>query len=293
MYHPHGSVRDHLPHLALRGKITHCDEVKWALQLVRGLRHLRKTCNTFYSDMRLDNILLSDSYNLIMVDFEQRGVWSEFAAPEINAIECIRELAMDEELPDETKEKYAALLTRLLPNWEALVQGEEYTWPRGKNGYNVAWQCLREDEQESCEVYMLGRVLWCIFEAQSAPQRAAIWSSYKSEPVVEFPAYARTPVEMRRLIDWCTEGRQSTLGNLLVRSGSKLVLRELENTGGTTPEAVRETAKAFWTQRIADSEHWIGERIAMREANQPTQGFPNRPSLAVVESFIGAYSQKL
>ncbi|KAJ6787891.1 hypothetical protein PWT90_07821 [Aphanocladium album] len=292
-YHQHGTVRDHIPFLALHSKITHNDEVKWARQLVAALRHLRRTCRTFYSDLRLDNILLSDSFDLIMVDFEQRGVWSEFAAPEINAIECMRQLAMDDELPDATRVKYADLLTQLLPCWESLVEGEEYTWPGGQHGYNVAWQCLDEDEQESCEVYMLGRVLWCLFEAQSAPQRAAIWTSYKSEPTVGFPAYTRTPHEMRRLIDWCTEGRVPTLSSYIVRAGSKLVLRDLEASGTSTPEDVRNKAKSFWTERVAESERWVRKRIENRKMNHRGFGFPNRPSLAVIDTFLEAYANKL
>lgn len=291
-YHPHGTVRDHLPDLARRGAITQRDEVRWAQQLVRALRHLRKTGRSFYSDLRLDNILLSDTYDLIMVDFEQRGVWSEFAAPEINAIECLRELATAEELPYPPRIRCAYLLTQLLPHWESLVEGEEYVWPAGKNGYNVAWQCLDEEEQESCEVYMLGRVLWCIFEAQSAPQRAAIWTSYKSEPVVEFPAYSRTPREMRRLIDWCTEGHVPTLSSVIVRSGNKLVLKEHEATGGSTLDDIYGTAHSFWTRRVTESERWVRDRIANRRMNHRNSAFPNRPSLVVVETFLEAYANK-
>lgn len=292
-YHPHGTIRDHIPYMGLHNKITRQDEVKWAQQLVKALRHLHKTCNTFYSDLRLDNILLSDSHDLIMVDFEQRGVWSEFASPEINAIECIREVAMDEELSSDIRGKYTGIMSGLLPGWELLANGEEYTWPAGKRGYNVAWQCLDAEEQESSEVYMLGRVLWCLFEGQSAPQRAAIWTSYKSEPVVEFPMYSRTPFEMRRLIDWCTEGRELTLSNYIVRAGSKLVLRHREASGDSTARGVRRVAQAFWTKRIAVSERWARNRIQNRKTHTQSVGFPNRPSLAVVEAFLEAYANKL
>ncbi|TQV97189.1 Tyrosine-protein kinase, active site protein [Cordyceps javanica] len=311
-YHRHGSVRDHVPRLALRGRTTHRDEVRWALQLVRALRHFRAACGgggggggTFYSDLRLDNVLLSDALGLVLVDFEQRGVWSEFAAPEINAIECLRELATDEDLPDDdddggggggggARARYAGLLTQMLPRWEALVDGEAYAWPAGRRGYNVAWRCLAAEEQERCEVYMLGRVLWCLFEAQSAPQRAALWTSYPSEPAVEFPAYARTPPgAMRRLIDRCTEGHVPTLSSVVVRSGGKLVLRELEAAGGSTPDAVRDRAREFWTMRIADSERWVRNHIESRKNHPINPAFPKRPDLSVVEAHLEAYFNKL
>ncbi|KAM3446660.1 hypothetical protein MY3296_009459 [Beauveria thailandica] len=309
-YHRHGTIRDHLPYLHLHDKITHRDAAKWALQLVQAARHFRATCDTYNSDLRLDNMLLSDSLDLVMVDFEQRGVWSEFAAPEINAIECIRALATtattsdDEELllhvPDSLRARYSALLTQMLPCWESLVDGEEYAWPAGRHGYNVAWQCLDDDDagRERCEVYMLGRVLWCLFEAQSAPQRAAIWASYRCEPTVEFPAYARTPPEMRRLIDCCTRGHQPTLSSVIVRSGGELVLREEEGVlEGTwkrsTPEAVRDRARLFWTQRVADSERWVRKYIECRTRKHASAAFPDRPTLAAVEEFIQDYISKL
>ncbi|KAJ2979078.1 hypothetical protein NQ176_g3465 [Zarea fungicola] len=324
-YHPLGTVRDHLPYMALHHSVKHKTEVRWALQLVDALQHLHKSCGTFYSDLRLDNILLSNSHDLVLVDFEQRGVWCEFASPEINAIECLRVLAMDDEIPELHRDKYSRLLTQLLPNWESAVHGEEYEWPAAKQGYNMAWQCLNREEQESCEVYMLGRVLWCIFEAQSAPQRAAIWTSYKSEPTVEFPSYARTPPELQKLINWCTAGHEPTLSSLLVRSGDKLVLRELEATGQTTQRAVLAAARSFWTARVAESERWVRKRITLERiargiqrsrqenlesrksdaATGSSQGcievgrrrqrhaFHSRPSLSMVQNLLQRYQSSL
>ena len=47
-----------------------------------------------------------------MVDFEQRGVWCEFAAPEVNAIDYIRHLAVDEEIPGRIRERIRWLSER-------------------------------------------------------------------------------------------------------------------------------------------------------------------------------------
>lgn len=97
--------------------------------------------------------------------------------PEVNAIEYVRLLAIDDDIDPDVQVKYAALLSGLLPGWEDMGEGEDYAWP--SSGYNVPWACLTRTEQEACEVYMLGRVLWCIFEASNAPQRAAVWLSYR------------------------------------------------------------------------------------------------------------------
>ncbi|OAQ97147.1 hypothetical protein LLEC1_00748 [Akanthomyces lecanii] len=292
-YHPYGTIRTHVTYLALHNKIPYDQEARWALQVVQGLRHFHQTCDTYYSDLRLDNILLSDTHEAIMVDFEQRGVWSEFSAPEINNIECIRELAVAEDTPEPLRSGYADLMTQMLPHWEELVDGEEYTWPLGSKGYNVAWQCLHPEEQECCEVYMLGRLLWCLFEAQSAPHRAAIWRSYETEPTVEFPSYSRTPHEMRRLIDWCTEGHAPTFSSVIVRSGNKLILRELEGMGESTPEDVLDKAKMFWTKRVSESEKWVRNHIETRKTCPTNDAFPSRPTLRAVEALLEKFKSSL
>uniref|UniRef100_A0A8H7NA00 Protein kinase domain-containing protein n=1 Tax=Bionectria ochroleuca TaxID=29856 RepID=A0A8H7NA00_BIOOC len=233
-YHPPGSLRDLIPFLQLHGNVGLQDKVKWAVELSSALVHLRENSKTFYPDLRLDNIVLSADGSVVMVDFEQRGVWCEFAAPEVNAIEYIRLLAIDQEIPESASAHYSQLLSKMLPRWEDMGQGEDYRWP--SDGYNIPWSCLTQKEQESCEVYMLGRVLWCIFEAKSAPQRAAAWLSYRWEPIVEFPDYTgRTPGPLRDLIDRCTRGRRPGLSKHIVREGNQLVLRRLEGTGMSTP----------------------------------------------------------
>ncbi|OAA73246.1 Protein kinase-like domain protein [Cordyceps fumosorosea ARSEF 2679] len=306
-YHPRGAVRDHLPRLAARGRPSLRDEVRWARQLLAALLHFRRACDTFYSDLRLDNVLLSAAANdLILVDFEQRGVWSEFAAPEVNAIECLRGLAVDDRgrpRRDDRGSRYAALLTRMLPGWEDLVGGEAYAWPDARQGFNVAWRCLRPEERESCEVYMLGRALWCLFEAQSAPRRA-LWTSYACEPAhaVEFPAYRRTPPEMRRLVDWCTAGHMPPLSGVVARRGDRLVLRregemalgeqEEEDDDDDDDDEVREAARAFWKQRVDQSERWVLRYIESRERGTSSP-FPDRPGLAVVDAHLEAYFNKL
>ena len=99
--------------------------------------------------------------------------------------------------------------------------GRDYSWPT--LGYNIPWSCLTKTEQEACEVYMLGRVMWCIFEARSAPQRAAglavvplgnLWSS--------FQVTRCTPQPIRDLIDRCTRGATPGLTRLIVREGNQL-----------------------------------------------------------------------
>ncbi|KAH0524956.1 hypothetical protein TsFJ059_007394 [Trichoderma semiorbis] len=279
-FHVHGSLRDLIPYLQVHDRVSLADKARWSVQLASALVHLRETSSIFYPDLRLDNIVLSESGDVVMVDFEQRGVWCEFAAPEVNAIEYVRLLAVDDEIPSHIVDKYAAMLTDMLPGWEEMGQGEDYVWP--SKGYNVPWACLTPKEQEACEVYMLGRVLWCIFESNSAPQRAAVWLSYRWEPLVEFPGYTRTPPAMRDLIDRCTRGRQAGLSRLIVRRRDKLVLREFENTGESTAKEVQKTARDWWAKEIADSEAWLKERAEGMKRGDWNENYYDRPTLREV-----------
>ena len=285
--HVHGSLRDLIPFLQIHGNVSLTHKTIWSLQLASALLHLRETSRVFYPDLRLDNIVLSQSWDAVMIDFEQRGVWCEFAAPEVNAIEYMRLLAIDEEIDPEVQGRYADLLTEMLPGWKDMCEGEDYIWP--SSGYNVPWSCLTQTEQEACEVYMLGRVLWCIFEANSAPQRAAVWLSYRWEPRVEFPGYTTTPQPMRDLIDRCTRGRQPGLSNFIVRERDQLVLRELENTGISTAQQVQETARDWWAQEIEASEVWLKERAEGMKRGDWNENYYSRPSLREVYDALEAF----
>ncbi|KAK4067384.1 uncharacterized protein Triagg1_7564 [Trichoderma aggressivum f. europaeum] len=289
-FHVHGSLRDLIPFLQVHDRVSLADKAKWSVQLASALVHLRETSSIFYPDLRLDNIVLTESGDVVMVDFEQRGVWCEFAAPEVNAIEYVRLLAVDDEIPSRIVDKYAAMLTSMLPGWEEMGQGEDYVWP--SKGYNVPWACLTPKEQEACEVYMLGRVLWCIFESESAPQRAAVWLSYRWEPLVEFPGYTRTPPAMRDLIDRCTRGRQAGLSRLIVRRRDKLVLRDLENTGESTAKEVQKTARDWWAKEIADSEAWLMERAEGMKRGDWNENYYDRPSLREVREELTKFLEE-
>ena len=288
-FHKHGSLRDLIPFLQLHDQINLTDKTRWATQLSSALCHLRESTGMFYPDLRMDNIVLSESGDVVMVDFEQRGVWCEFAAPEVNAIEYVRLLAVDEEIREEISSKYSRILSSLLLGWEDMIEGEGYRWPT--DGYNIPWTCLTPTEQEACEVYMLGRVLWCIFEAKSAPQRAAAWLSYRWEPVVEFPGYTRTPEPIRDLIDRCTRGRQPGLSKFIVREKNQLVLRTLEGTGLSKAEQVQETARQWWAKEIKASEEWLQQREEGMKAGNWKENYYDRPTLREVHAELVEFSQ--
>jgi len=290
-YHAAGSLRDTLPLLRIHGRLTLSAQLKWATQLASGVLHIRERGRTYYPDLRLDNMVLSDADDVIMIDFEQRGVWCEFSAPEVNALEYIRLLAGASEIDDDdeaniqegVQDHFTEILNKLLPDWELLQSIEEYgQFPRGYTSYNIPWQCLSPVEQEAAEVYMLGRVLWCIFEGQSAPQHSAVWQSYRWEPDYEFPEFRRTPPEIRDLIDRCTSGRRGVLSRIVTRRGSKLILRSAPADAAQNANQVFKAAQDWWAAEVKFSEEFVQMRIKMKQCGEWNENYYNRPALKEV-----------
>jgi len=317
-YHAGGSLRDSLPLLRMHGHLRLEDQLRWATQLASAVVHVRERGRMFYPDLRLDNVVLSASSNVVMVDFEQRGVWCEFASPEVNALEYVRILASDGPpgagtdddddaqlqpdgvevgpepdepiIPGDVRERYAAMLTRYLPFWEELQSREDYAAPpSGHDSYNIPWLCLSDEEQEAAEVYMLGRVLWCLFEGQSAPQPGAVWQSYRLEPDLEFPEFRRTPEGLRGLIDRCTNGRRKGLSGLVTRRGSKLVLRDVAPGHPQDVNRVRTVAREWWTEELEAAEAFLQMRDEMKSRNEWPGNYFGRPKLGEVLAHLQAF----
>ncbi|KAI0136536.1 hypothetical protein BJ170DRAFT_677407 [Xylariales sp. AK1849] len=286
-FHSRGSLRDVLPQRRIHGQLHLSEQLKWSIQLTTALEHLRVTSGTYYPDLRLDNIVLSEDSNIVMVDFEQRGVWCEFAAPEVNSIEYVRLIATDADVADEARDKYREILGRLVPDYEDL-EADRYSNP--SDGYNISWIALSAAEQEAAEVYMLGRVLWCLFEGVSGPQKAAVWQSYPWESDLEFPEFLRTPPAMRTLIDRCTRGRRQTLSSIIARQGSRLVLRD-RDVKGQAPRAVKDAAAKFWKGELQVAEAFLAMREASKAHGTWEENYYRRPRLKEVLKELEAYRQ--
>jgi serine/threonine protein kinase len=306
-YYSGGSLRDSLPLLRIRDQLPLAQQLKWAIQLSTAVLHVREQGKIFYPDLRLDNVVLTDSGDIVMVDFEQRGVWSEFASHEVNAIEYVRILATANSsgsggddgdydpdqpgIPEEVRRRYADLLTRCLPGWEALEAREEYAPPDvlGHDGYNIPWLCLDAAEQEAAEAYMLGRVLWCLFEGQSAPQLGAVWQSYRREPDLEFPEYRLTPPPLRPLIDACTRGRRQVLSSLITRRGSKIVLRAVAPGLPQDRDEIVAVARRWWKEEVRVAEEFLAMREERKKRGDWDGNYFSRPKLREVLAALEAY----
>jgi hypothetical protein len=285
IYYPPGTLRDILPFRRIHGTLRVADQLKWATQLTSALTHIRDQ-GRYYSDLRLDNILLSDTDDLVLVDFEQRGVWCGFGSPELNYLDYVFMLAMDSNSPDKAKEKYEKLLKAHIPQYRALL-GSVYSNP--EHGFSIPWSGLTRRELEAAEVFMLGRVLWCIFEGESCPE-VAVWQSYQYESDLEFPSYRDAPLEIRHLIDECTNsehGKASYSEGGVRRKGNQLVPKDCNGPVG--PEAVQAEATRWWKRELQQAETYLDRRL---EAKMKIDGnnLVHRPSLDEILVILRASS---
>jgi len=70
------------------GEVTLSDKAKWCTGLVSAMTHIRRTKQKdgrwgFYADLKPDNIVFSKSRDLILIDFETSGSWTQYTPPEI------------------------------------------------------------------------------------------------------------------------------------------------------------------------------------------------------------------
>lgn len=299
-YHEQGSLRDILPLHHAQKHLTIENQLRWSLQITSAIRHLHDRCGIFYPDLRLDNVVLSSSGDAIIVDLEQRGVWCEFSAPEVNFIQYILLLATSDDIPEPTKQRYGTRIRGLL---RGIGEVADFTDTEEHlqllPSYNIPWLCLSHAEQEAAEVYMLGRVIWCIFEGVSAPHRTAFWQSYRWESDLEFPNYRRTPEKMRVLIDQCTRGRRHTLSEKLGRVGSALKLSpSAEEEGSTIPSDAGESllhlvAKKWWREEVKHAEGFLDRRDELLGKNQWQDNYFERPTLRALWDGLDQYREEL
>lgn len=245
------------------------------------------------------------------------GVWVEFGSPEVNALEYIRLLALEEEdesnlvgspvaaglngagepSPRPGPQHFSDMLTRLCPDWRGLCVHDAY-YDNPRDGYNVPWICLTAREQEHAEVYMLGRLLWCILEGMAAPQRGAVWQSYHREPDFDFPEFRRTPPALRGLVARCTRGHRDQLSNYVVRKGSRIVLRDGDGGGAGaggdgTPAEIMAVSRAFWTREVRWAEEFVLERARRLEDGSWDENYFGRGTLREVEAALSSFQSTI
>ncbi|KAJ3493116.1 hypothetical protein NLG97_g4942 [Lecanicillium saksenae] len=250
--------------LELRTPLSRPLQLNWAIQIVTALLHIRRGPSSFYSDLKPDNILVLSPNNeqLILIDLEQGGNWDAFSAPEIMYTSWMKKLACEEDIPGRMRAEYQALMSKRLPR---RTQPQElYSDP--PHGYYDEWTNLEASQQESAMVFALGKVLWCIFEECSHTSNS-LGEKYTQPVDIEFPAFKRTPEELRALILQCTTGApELEPGSIRMQRDSCRLVSLTDDGGGkaileASPAAVLEQAGKLMNARLrrmeAHQRSWV------------------------------------
>lgn len=217
-YFPHGSIRDKIPHGVSTGSLTIKTRLRWCREIASALHHMVAQGHMLYSDLRPDNVLLSQSttrsvsvegsidpsdveqLSIVLCDLEQRGNWHEWCAPEVRYAQYAENLKKHQSSQADLVcrqliELYDRPKSKSCPTWSNVDQAvRAKNWP---------WFRLSEEAAEKALVYSFGLMLYCIFEGLHNCC-VNIANSFPGESRVEFPSFKRTPPPLRQLVVDCT-----------------------------------------------------------------------------------------
>ena len=278
-YYPLGSIRDVIPVNVAAGRSTFKQQLKWSRQILSALIHIREEMGTFYSDLRPDNLLLSKSgsgpdEDIVLCDFEQRGNWHEWCAPEILYLMYAENLWA---CPSLDAQNYIPrdLVERKLQKGAAGDGPQSQSIRRGPHGSNPAWFSLSHSAHEKAQVYSVGLLLYCIFEGLSNV-RISLANAWPSEPHIAFPDFRRTPKSVQDCIRQCTidspeweleAGRPKpgeearNFGGRITRKDAKLYTAggaPIDSDAGTSAKAVFEAAVIWWRSEVRRAKAFFG-----------------------------------
>jgi len=271
-YYPMGNLQDALSLNSGSQSPGIHDQLRWAEQLTSALIHIHSSPISFYANLKLINVVIDSSpgtsdSNAILIDFEQRSGCFSWSAPEINYIHYLEHLASFSLNPD-TRHRYTNMLQSYLPCWKPLSIRERYLNPT--YGYSTPWLALSHEEKESAQVFMLGKLLWCIFERIPSMSSCVTVETFREEPYdLLFPQFVRTPQPMRECIRKCTAGAPEWDERWpgVVRKGNKVCPIRKTSFSGEPESTMREAQEAgieWWQEQIRDAVHFLAIRRSQR-----------------------------
>jgi hypothetical protein len=281
-----GSLKSALPERRISMTLSLRDQLRWSLQITSALLHLNTRANRFFPDLRPENILIDDDNDLAVTDFEQRGGWHPWGPPEICYLKYLQSLstsAVESASPLEVKYQ-TMLLEHASPELLRSTHLKRYENP--DQGYALPWLLLDSAERESAQVYMLGLLLWCIFEgqAEAAPDVVADIPQAKG---LEFPEFRQTPPSVRKCIEECTHGapqweQRWHLG--YYREGTTIYAKprkteaDYDEENGTARD-VLETNREWWGEQVDRMERYMEFQRAKKHLLRDDAGVERIPVL--------------
>ncbi|KAL4871743.1 hypothetical protein BDV12DRAFT_19009 [Aspergillus spectabilis] len=295
VHFPGGTLRDTLPARQRDGTLSEAVKLRWCRQVASALAHLQEM-GRFYSDLRPDNVLLDSEDNAVLCDFEQRGNWYEWCAPEV----LYRQYAENirNRLPDRVVNSPYNHLLEGYARPHSLFTSACYTSTETSiEARNRAWFALPPTAREKAIVYNLGLFIYTVFEGLSNVQRN-VANQFPIEPEIEFPIFKRTPTCIRKLIHHCTADVPDwqAVGLLsepwrVVRVNGLLypaAQTDLQPNTRTTFETVMDSLLRFWNTELVRAEKFL--EVPEWETGEFGR---SRPSLREVVDALGSSLEAL
>lgn len=301
-YYELGDLDRGLVEMRLSNQLSLSLQMQWATDLTAALQHV-STNGYFYSDLRMDNVLLRKASNgmhtAVLTDFQQSRNIYNWAPPEIYWVEWIAELGAQgykriDEGCHEKGEYYLTLLHRYLKsrNYHSPVFGPPPIYDNPAQGWYFPWLSSTYEEREAGMVYLLGKALWCIFEGMGDAD-IVLGRSNPHETEQRFPEFRRTPSTIQSLIKECTAGAREFIDGpiKIYRQRGKIFPLHQTGTAGeylASSDETKAAIKAFWRGEIVKAEAFISARtkyqqgIASSEEIERWLHYLRRPKLEEV-----------
>ncbi|KAK2747001.1 hypothetical protein FQN57_002573 [Myotisia sp. PD_48] len=308
-YHEAGALQEALPRMRLRGELKLQDQIRWSRQITAALQHVMSSPALFYSDLKMDNILLGHAedevLNVVLSDFEQSRSFYNWAPPEVYYIEWIAELGHEKIarsglIDNATSEKYCSLFYRyLLSKRQSSIATQKRKYDNPPNGWYFPWLLSSPAEREAHLVYSLGKVLWCIFEGEGDAD-IILGRSLLIDADRTFPEFNATPPPIQDLIKRCTAGarewKDGTIG--IVRRGGQVYPLGRSGAGGeptATLEETKDAIKSFWQSEMVKAERHALASIAYnmgkaQESDIELLDYLHRPKILEVLETLHQFS---
>ncbi|KAK3936612.1 hypothetical protein QBC46DRAFT_394631 [Diplogelasinospora grovesii] len=305
-YYPLGSLKERLLH----SEIALEQRLRWSRQVTEALIHVNHSHPFgFYPDLKPDNIVFKEKtqatgqLDVVLLDLEQRGGWFSWSPPEIAYIEYLEILAStgsssteDDSNYNNTlreiREEISARLKRYMPGWTPTA-GQQDRYCDSEGGFSGPWRSLLRNRMENqddgglerAQVFMLGKLLWCIFEHQPFV-RCGIDHELLQDAAPDsgptFPEFRSTPEPLRSLIRRCTAGapewddpgrrrrivlRQGKLVPAVITNSTDGMQEDGEDaTNGPKVETVtaagtREAARTWWAVEVERARRFLQDEI--------------------------------
>lgn len=290
-----------------QARLSVTDKFRIAREITSALLHLQ-ALGTFYPGIKYTNVVMRErrsgasnktdgklkagcsTLSPVLIDFDQRAGRYIWTPPEIHHSMHVEYLANASDhghmyVPEDIRARAANLMRVHCPTWQSekssRKRGYRSCWDHGEplNGFSAPWLALTAEERDRSQVYMLGRLLWHLFEEVGAIDHCLHIEVFReacdfdaARPV--FPVFseervgdgrALTPEPIRRLIQKCTAGAPEWHGKkppLVYRQGRLWADDPGKGYDGAeepfgAEKVAQEAIRSWWVDELQDAERFI------------------------------------